>query len=267
MAAVAGKTALITGASRGIGMVTAQHLARAGAKVLLVARTRKDLESVAEGIRKEGGQAEVYPADLSQPDAVTAMAEQVLAEQGVPDILINNAGLGSWRFVHETSPEDAAFMVKLPYLAAFWLTGALLPAMLKRGSGRIINVNSPVSIMPWGGAAAYASSRWALRGFTESLQVDLSKTNIKVCHAVFGEVAGTSYFDDNPGSQERLPKIAKLIPPMPVEKVARSITRLAGNSRGRSIKPFRVWLLIKVFLAFPLIGRQILKAVSYRIQP
>jgi len=264
MAALAGKLGVITGASRGIGAATAVQLGKQGAQVVLIARTLSDLEKVADQIRENGGTAHCYPADLSDSDQATQVAAKIQSDLGTPDILINNAGLGRWLFVHETPPAEAELMVKLPYLAAFWITHAFLPGMLERGTGRIINVNSPVCIMPWGGATAYASARWALRGFTESLQVDLSRTQIRVAHAVFGEVSST-YFEANPGSHERLLSLAKMIRVLTPEEVANHLVRLAGNRRERLIKPFMVWLLVKSFLGFPRIGRAVLRKTSYRI--
>lgn len=231
--------ALVTGASRGIGAATAKAMAEAGATVVLVARTQADLEVVAKEIREKGGKANVFPADLANSDEVSRVNEEIKTQVGVPDILVNNAGLGRWLFVEETPPQEAEMMIKLPYLAAFWMCSFWIPHMKDRGSGRILNVNSPVSIVSWGGAAGYASSRWALRGLSESLRIDLRGSGIHPCHAVFGEVS-SNYWKANPGARERLPAISKLIPVLKPEQVAKELVQLAGNRKKTAIYP---WLL------------------------
>jgi NAD(P)-dependent dehydrogenase (short-subunit alcohol dehydrogenase family) len=107
-----GKTALITGASSGIGAATARALADAGARVLLVARRAADLEKVAGSI--SSGAATTYPVDLSSASAVTQLAERISSAVGTPDIIVNNAGAGQWKFVDETTPEEAVQMMAVP---------------------------------------------------------------------------------------------------------------------------------------------------------
>ena len=169
-----GKIMLITGASSGIGAATARAAARAGAKVVLLARTKSKLENVADSIRKEGGTAHVYPVDLTVAEAVAEIAKRVTAEIGLPDIIFNNAGAGKWLYAQETEPADAVSMMASPYFAAFFVTRAFLPDMLKRKSGYIINMTSAASRLVWPGATAYIAARWAIHGFTEALRADLS---------------------------------------------------------------------------------------------
>ncbi len=109
-----GKTMLITGASSGIGAATARAAAREGARVILLARTQAKLEQVAGEIRRDGGRAAVFPVDLTDTQAVAAVAAQVTAELGTPDVIFNNAGTGRWLFAEETSPQDAVAMMAAP---------------------------------------------------------------------------------------------------------------------------------------------------------
>lgn len=265
MGSIQGKLVLVTGASRGIGAATARLMAAKGARVILVARTLKDLEEQAAAIKESGGEAHVYSADLSQHEEVGALVAKVSAELGIPDILVNNAGLGRWLFVHETPPAEAEMMAKLPYLAAFWLTGGFLEGMLQRGSGRIINVNSPASVLPWGGATAYTSSRWAIRGFSESLKIDLRGSGLSVCHCVFGEVS-SNYFIDNPGSHERLPKIAKVLPVSTPETVAKWLLLAATSRKKEMTKPFLLWVF-RFFLGItPGLVKGLVRATSVKIK-
>ena len=150
-----GKTALVTGASSGIGAATAHELAKAGARVILVARREEQLRRVAASI---GNAASVYPTDLSDEKAVTALGERVTSEIGTPDIIVNNAGAGRWKFVEETTPQEAVQLMAVPYFAAFYVTHAFLPGMLRRNSGHIVNVSSVGSRFVWPGATAYLAA-------------------------------------------------------------------------------------------------------------
>ena len=108
---IAGKLALITGASSGIGAATARELARRGARVALLARRVDALEAVAAEIRDAGGAAEIYPADLGDGEAVARTAESIQLRQGTPDIVVHGAGAGRWLFVDETNPGEMEQMI------------------------------------------------------------------------------------------------------------------------------------------------------------
>ncbi|HEU5042010.1 MAG TPA: SDR family NAD(P)-dependent oxidoreductase, partial [Gemmatimonadales bacterium] len=122
------KKALVTGASSGIGAAVAGELARRGARVLLLARRREELERVASGLGDRA--AAVHPVDLTDPDAVARVASRITADLGTPDLVVNNAGAGQWKFVDETSPAEAVQTMAAPYFAAFFVTQAFLPGML-----------------------------------------------------------------------------------------------------------------------------------------
>lgn len=242
---IRGALVLITGASGGIGAATAREMAAAGANLILLARTESKLEAVAVEIRNAGGQAHVYPCDLGDSDAVTATAERIKAEVGVPDVLINNAGAGRWLAVEETEPSEAISMMSAPYFAAFFATRAFVEDMIRRGSGRIANVNSPMAYLVIPGATGYTASRCALRGFNDSLRAELQGTGVGVTHLVFGEVT-SDYFDNNPGSHERIPSISKLIPVLSPEKTARYIVRAIETDKDDLVRPF----IMKMILIF-----------------
>ncbi len=258
-----GKLAVITGASRGIGAATAKAFALAGAEVILLARTQQDLDLRLEEIEQAGGKGHALAVDLSDGALATATAIKIIAEYGVPDILVNNAGVGRWLFVEDTPPEEVEMMIKLPYLAAFWMTSAFLPGMLERGSGRILMVNSPVSIITWGASAGYAASRYAMRGLTESLRIDLHGTGVSVCHCLFGETS-SDYFKANPGAHERLPSLAKYIRVMTTEEVAAGLLKVSTGKRKRIHQPFMIAFFIWTMVRFPGITKWILRKVSYK---
>jgi short-subunit dehydrogenase len=238
---------VVTGASSGIGAAVALAMAGAGAaSVALLARRAGALDTVAGLVRAAGAGARAYPVDLSDLAAAEAVAERVSADLGPPEIVINNAGAGRWLFTEETPPDEATAMMAVPYLGAFALTRKLLPGMLARGSGCIVNVTSPAAFCPWPGATAYAVARWAMRGFAEALRADLHGTGVRVALVVPGEVR-SPYFENNPGSHERLPRIAsRLYRTLEVEEAAAMITGAVERDRRLVVAP----LLLRVTLAF-----------------
>ena len=156
---IKGKTVLVTGASSGMGAAIAKEMALAGAgELLLLARNENELKKVAAEIASLGGKARIYPADLSNSDQVTAIAERIEGEVAVPDIIVNNAGSGQWKFLDETSPKEIQDMMAVPYFAAAWLTRAFLPAMRARNSGHIVNISS-VGSPSFGRAPRHISRR------------------------------------------------------------------------------------------------------------
>jgi short-subunit dehydrogenase len=247
---IAGHTILITGASYGIGAALARAAAAQGARVVLLARTQAALEEVAADIRAARGTATLYPVDLTDAVAVERVASALLNQVGTPDIVISNAGSGRWLFVEETSPDEAVAMMAMPYFAAFYLTRALLPAMLERGGGHLVYVNSPASLVAWPGATGYTAARWALRGFAEALRADLRGTRIRVTTAIPGKVS-SSYFTSNPGTEERAPGLARLLPTLTPEQTAAEILRGIERDQRQIIFPGGLRMLHRLHAIAP----------------
>ncbi len=259
---IQGKWVLITGASSGIGAALARAVAGAGGRPLLLARREAELRQVADSLGP-GTEARVYPVDLSDPKAVDDVAERITAEVGTPDVLVNNAGAGRWRFVDETSPEEAMQMMAVPYFAAFCITHAFLPAMIRRGSGHIVNVSSVASHFVWPGATAYTAARWAVRGFTEALRADLKGTGVGVTLFECG-VVKTPYWEHNPGSRERVPKMGKLIPELTPEQVASAIIRGIEHNRHYVVIPLMMRMTILQHAVAPAVVQWLMTATGYR---
>jgi short-subunit dehydrogenase len=169
--AVKGHPVLITGASSGIGEVTALEIGKAGGTVLLVARTREKLEDVAEQVRELGGTAHVHPCDLSDTDDIDRMAREVLAAHGHVDILINNAGKSIRRSVDRSYERfhDYQRTMALNYFAPVKLILNLLPVMRDRGTGHIINISTIGLQVNTPRFAAYLASKAALDAFSRSI--------------------------------------------------------------------------------------------------
>jgi uncharacterized protein len=208
---LAGKTALITGASQGLGAATARAMSARGAEVLLLARSEDKLREVASTIEGSRGRAQVYPVDLADLDAVMATTDAIKAQGVIPDVIVNNAGIGRWMFIEETPLEEMQAIMAVPYFAAFAVTKAFIAEMAERGSGNVCNINSPAAWFPWPGSVSYASARWALRGFSAALRVDVRGTGVTVTDVVMSTIAST-YWENNPGSKERLPWLDRLLP-------------------------------------------------------
>ncbi len=235
---LAGKRVLVTGASSGIGAEICREAARRGAELTMVARGRERLEGLAAEIESEGGSAECEVCDMSDDSELGLLSERVLARHGAPDILVNNAGAGVWRATWETEAGYAEQAARLPYLAAYELTRLLLPEMRRRGNGWILNMTSAAGFMAIPGATAYGVSRWAMRGFSYQLEAELRGSGIGVTLLVPFEV-DSPYFDNNPGSRERIPRIAKLIGTITPADVAREAVDSIEQERRQRMLPWR----------------------------
>ncbi|SON63274.1 putative oxidoreductase [Mycobacterium simulans] len=179
--AVEGKITLITGGSSGIGEAAAKKIAEAGGTVVLVARTLENLEKVADDIRDNGGAAHVYSCDLSDMDAIAAMADKVLADHGGVDILINNAGRSIRRSL-ELSYErihDYQRTMQLNYLGAVQLILKFIPGMRERGFGQIINVSSVGVQTRAPRFGAYIASKAALDSLCDALQAETINEDVR----------------------------------------------------------------------------------------
>lgn len=258
-----GKIVLITGASSGIGAETAKKIASLKAKVLLLARDENRLINVLETIRNNKGDAEIFPIDVGDFKAVAALAKRIISGIGVPDIIFNNAGGGKWRFIEETEYQDAIEMIKAPYFGAFFITKAFMPELLKRNSGHIVNMTSFAAMTPFSGAVSYIASRKAMVGFHEALTADLYGTGIKTSLAYFAKVQ-SSFWEHNPGSEERLPLAQKYIPIITPEKAANVI--VDGILKGKKEITAPVMIKVILFLKYlnPFVTRYILDKTGYK---
>ncbi len=235
---LAGRTALVTGASSGIGAAVARELVRRGAQPILVARGADKLEELASELRDAGGTVKVEPCDLSDDVEIGRLAERLLVGDGTPDVLINNAGAGIWRATWETDAGYGEKAMRLPYLAAYELTRLLIPAMMERGSGWVLNMTSAAGYLTIPGATAYGVARWAMRAFSYQLEAELRGSGVGVTLLAPFEV-DSPYFDNNPGSRERIPKIAALVGDMTPADVAREATDSIERERRERIVPWR----------------------------
>jgi NAD(P)-dependent dehydrogenase (short-subunit alcohol dehydrogenase family) len=175
-----GRVAVITGASKGLGQQMAAALAEAGATVALVARNQQLLESVKQSIVGHGAKAYAFVADVTDEAAVAALAEQIRGRAGVPEILINNAGINLRKPLHEFTLEEWHQVMRTNLDGPFLCSRAFVPGMIEKKFGRIINMTSIMSHVSLPGRAAYSASKSGLLGMTRALALELAPFNITV---------------------------------------------------------------------------------------
>lgn len=175
-----GKVALVTGAGRGIGKAVAVLLARAGCRVILAARTAAQLAETREEIERSGGQATLVAADLARDEDIERLAAESRRPYGSVDILINNAGWGKRAPVVKAEIADWDQTVRVNLRAPMLLAKYLVPAMIEKCAGAVINIGSVSGKSGEANGSAYAASKFGLIGFTQSLFEEVREHGIKV---------------------------------------------------------------------------------------
>jgi len=175
-----GKTAIVTGASRGIGRVIALQLSKQGAQLVLVSRSKEALDRTLAEIRQTGGEAIAIQADICHLHQVEMMVEQAIHSYGSVDILINNAGLTWLAPLVDSDPQQWRQIIEVNLFGAYYCCRSVLPSMIKQRSGKIVNIGSDSSTIGYPRFSAYAASKHALLGMTKSLGEEVKKHNIQV---------------------------------------------------------------------------------------
>ena len=196
------RTALVTGASSGIGVEIARELAKRGQNVTLGARSEAKLRDLAEELAATGVLADVVAADLSDRESRAAIPDRVAANGKVVSILVNNAGLSTMGPVHRSDPEAEINMVEVDVVAVVDLCSRFLPGMVERGVGAVLNVASTAAFQPLPGQAGYGAGKSFVLSYTRSMGGELRGTGVTattLCpgpvHTGFGEAAGISQED------------------------------------------------------------------------
>jgi short-subunit dehydrogenase len=181
---------IITGASSGIGEATARLFASDGYRVVLAARRKEQLNDLAQDIRSKGGQALVVVTDISKNDQIQNLVSQTLDHFGQIDILMNNAGLGRLNWLEKLDPiNDIEYQIKVNLIGMIQMTRAVLPCMIERKQGHIINIGSIAGLIATPTYSVYAASKYGLRGFTEAIRREVNIHGIKVTGIYPGGVA------------------------------------------------------------------------------
>lgn len=198
------KTALITGASSGIGAATARKLAREGLRTILVARREDRLQALADEIRAAGGQAEVIAADLAREEERQRVYDTAESRWGPLDVLINNAGMGWYGYAAEMSWPAAQRIVRVNVDALVHLTLLALPGMRARRRGHVVNVGSIAGNLPSQGIAIYSATKAMVDNFTTCLHREMRGSGVHLSVIKPGPVT-TEFFDVSSCAGRRMP--------------------------------------------------------------
>ena len=200
-----GKTALITGGSKGIGYGVAEALVRKGMNVTLTARNQSEVEDAAKRLTEQGpGRALGLACNVRSHEEQVAVVEQTVAEFGGLDALVANAGVGHFASISDMTAEQWSDVIDTNLTGVFYSVKASLDA-LKKGGGYIITISSLAGRNPMAGGAAYNASKFGLNGFSEAIMLDLRQEDIRVSHIMPGSVA--THFGGHTPSDEDAWKI------------------------------------------------------------
>lgn len=249
----AGKTVIITGGSEGVGAAVARKFAAAGAKLLLVARGRKNLEKIAEELRRKTD-VRIVAMDVTDANACVGLFATAQAEFGAVHVLINNAGYHARGDVQNVAAEDLGRMIDVNLKAPILLCRLAIPYLRDADGGAvIINVGSLAGRVPIPGAAAYSASKSGLRAFTFALAEELRDTNIKLAVVSPGPIDTGFIRDDIDTVQD----ITFSQPISTADEVADEIMKLCINDRRERSMPPISGGLTTLSCLFPWLGRKL----------
>ena len=252
---MAGKHVVITGASSGIGAALVAEFVRSGARVTMVARREADMRALAKEV---GGQTQIFVVDLSRMEGALAWIAPAEAQFGPIDVLVHNAGVQLVEPAEEHDPEALQAMLRLNLLVPMALTRAVLPAMLERGDGTIVDVASVAGLAPTPGMWGYNASKAGLAAASESLRGELRSTGVHVVTVYPGPVdtpmarAGYAAYPESP--------MLRVLPEGIPSELARLIRSAVDLKRARVIYPWPYSIL----RYFPAVARWFLDRLTPR---
>jgi 3-oxoacyl-[acyl-carrier protein] reductase len=220
---LAGQVALVTGASRGIGLAIARSLGRLGAILSLCARDNTKVSEAVSELNGNGLFAAGIVADVTRPDEITRLVERTEREAGPINILVNNAGIGYFAPVQDADEKQWDAVLDTNLKAVFLLSKAVAPGMIARGKGHIINIASLAAKNAFAGGSIYCASKWGLLGLTKCMAEDLRRHGIRVSAVCPGSVAT----DFSPHSKK---DISKMLQPEDVALTVETIVLQAPQS-------------------------------------
>lgn len=202
------KIAIVTGAGRGIGRAISVELARAGVKVVLTARTTREIINAEKEINNMGGEAFAITSDVSREKQVSNLINKTLNKFGHIDILVNNAGIGKFEKVIDLNVKDFDMMWSVNMRGAYLCTNKVLPAMIRQNSGDIVFISSLAGKNAFIGGAGYAATKWAMIGFARCLMLEVRQHNIRIITICPGSV-DTAFNDKKKQEKFMSPNIPK----------------------------------------------------------
>jgi short-subunit dehydrogenase len=254
-----GRTALVTGASRGIGPLIARQIASQGGHVVLTGRSAADLTAVTAELTAAGGDVSFMPADLTQPGAAEALVSAVEQRRGGIDLLVNNAGGDPLREFHTMTIEENLRTLELNLIAPLALSHAVLDGMLRRGCGHIVNISAMAGRVAFPYTEVYAAAKDGLIGFTRVLRSDYHSRGISASVLILGAIRGTGQ------GQRMLDESAMKASGFmaPADAVARAVVKAVRKDKAELvIQPGPGRLLRAVLDYFPSLGPALNRAAG-----
>jgi uncharacterized protein len=250
-----GKTVVITGASSGIGRAAALEMARRGANVVLGARRAELLEQTDEACRTLGVSAIPVTTDVTDSE----QCRRLIAAAGRVDVLVNNAGFAIFDAVAEADPAELRSMMDTNYFGMVHCTQAVLPQMLARGDGSIVNVSSISGIMGFARMGGYCATKFAVIGLTEALRDEVLGRGVRVALVCPGTTE-TDFFVK--AERGKMPGASRLILGVKPDKVARAICNAAEDGKYRRILPLFAAIYMRLKELFPRLAHFFMRRVS-----
>ncbi len=252
---LAGKTVVITGASSGIGRETALEMARRGARIVVAGRRSNLLETVVEECRSIGSECTPFVCDVK---SATDCRRLIASAQRV-DVLINNAGFAVFDAIEEANADDLHEMMQTNYFGAVHCTQAVLPQMLVRRSGTIVNVASIAGLMGYARMGGYCATKFAMIGFSEALRDEVIGRGVRVALVCPGTTE-TEFFVK--AERGKMPGASRLILAERPHRVARAICDAAEDGPYRRIRPFAARLFIRLKELAPRTAHALMRRAS-----
>ena len=231
------KSVLITGGTSGIGLELARLLAARGAQLFLFARSQDNLNKTINDLQTvQAGEYHGIPTDVSDANQVAKSVKQVIETAGVPDLLVNCAGAAHPGYVQNLDLEIFHWMMDVNYFGAVYVTKAILPGMIERKSGYIVNIASLAAVVGMYSYTAYGASKFALRGFSDALRMEMKPHGIQVSIVYPADTDTPQLTYENQYKPAELKQILQILPaldPIPPEQVARAI--VGGIDRQKNV--------------------------------
>jgi short-subunit dehydrogenase len=258
---LAGSLVVVTGASEGIGKAIAIEMARERAQVVLMARSQDKLTDVVREITRDGGDASFVAVDLSTPSAVRQAMDEVVQRHGRVDILVNNVGAGTFKPLHLTSQIECDLAIALPLTPAVVACHAVLPGMVKRKVGHIVNLTSPAGYMPMPFMAPYTATRHAMVALSRGLQCELEGTGVQVTLVCPSQV-DTTYFQNNDADMRWYPAISKVFPVLTPKRVAQEVVRAVNHDRREAVFPWQLRWAMRLYGVAPGLAQSLMQTMG-----
>jgi len=258
MKCIKNKVAVVTGGSEGIGLGIAKALSQEGAIVAIIARSKKKLQAAAKSI---SGEIYCFPSDLTDTDATESVMRQIATKLGPIDILINNVGGGTFKPYQEQSCNEAILPVHLPFASAITATHTVIPSMIERKSGHIVNMTSPAGYIPFPNMMPYVASRHGIVGLSLSLHEELKQHGIGSTLFCPGQV-NTGYFDHNDADMSWYPRVSKIFRVLEPDEVAIQVIKAIRKNKREIIYPLSLGLFVRTYQKIPRLSIGFLKACN-----